>query len=96
MGRVLAALNAAVCMYILESSLYRELNRCMRARDRKALLPFFPYLRLLLTALYKLNLQPHPVTVYRGVKATLTGKYQEGDEFMWWSFGSTTCKVKTL
>ena len=87
---------AAVCMYTLESSLYRELNRCMRARDRKALLPFFPYLRLLLTALYKLNLQPHPVTVYRGVKATLTGKYQKGDEFMWWSFGSTTCKVETL
>ena len=30
---------------------YRELNARLRSRERKQLLPFFPYLRLLMTAL---------------------------------------------
>ena len=40
----------ALRLYTAESELYPRMNALLRARDRKALLPFFPYLRLLLTA----------------------------------------------
>ena len=39
---------AAIALYTAECDFYRTLNRLLRYRDRKALLPFFPYLRRLL------------------------------------------------
>ena len=46
--------------------LYEDLNKLLRDEDRQKLRPYFPYLKLLLSAL---DLLPDvEATVYRGVK----------------------------
>ena len=62
---------AAIYLFTCESPLYRELNRRLRERDRKALKAgFFPYTRLLFEG-YRAMTQPKPRMVNRGVKKDL-------------------------
>lgn len=51
--------------------LYEDLNRLLRDEDRDKLRVYFPYLKLLLTALDKLP--DVEATVYRGVKVHRRG-----------------------
>jgi hypothetical protein len=45
--------SAAIYLYSMES-LYRQLNAALRNKDRQRLIPWFSYLKLYLTALWKL------------------------------------------
>jgi len=72
---------AAINMYTMATSLYREPNKCMREQNREALVPFSPYFLLLLTALYGLNLKQKPRVVHHRVKRNLRDKYTVGEEF---------------
>ena len=86
---------AAIALYTTESKLYPKLNGYLRDRDRRNLLPYFPYLRLLHDARSKM---PRYVgTVWRGVRGVdLTAKFPTGMEIYWWAFSSTTKKLSTL
>jgi hypothetical protein len=92
--KLLLCFIVAIHLYTQEWVLYKELNACLRSRDRKRLLPFFPYLRLLLTAFS--CIPPSAVTVFRGVKKDLTGKFLKGEQAVWWSVTSTTSSMGTL
>jgi len=86
---------AAVALYTAESAFYRKLNECLRQRDRSALKPFFPYLRLLLQTRDKLP--KHTQAVWRGVKGVdLTKDFPKGKKIFWWQFTSTSKNVSTL
>ena len=50
--------------------MYRRLNAALRAHDLVELEPYLPFMKLLLTALYKLPLIK--ARVYRGVKLDLS------------------------
>ena len=52
-----------------ECCLYPRMNAALRDHDLNALAPFLPFMKLLLTALYKLPLTR--AKVYRGVKLDL-------------------------
>ena len=85
----------AVHVYTQDSPFYKELNRILRLRDRAALKPFFPYLKLVLDAKHKLP--RYEGTVWRGVKGiNLLSKYPKGKEVYWWAFSSTTKELSTL
>lgn len=91
--------SAAIRLYTMEWSplnkcLYHVLNQCLRDRVREKLKPWFAYLKLLITALYRL--QPRPQLVYRGVKGNLTCRYREGDTAIWWGFSSCTTSLRVL
>jgi len=75
-------------------SLYAVLNRRLRSEDHDGLLPFIPYLKLLLTGLNKLHKQEE--TVWRGVKADLTGVFTKGKKITWWAFNSFTLDCELL
>jgi hypothetical protein len=93
----------AVWLYTCESPLYRELNRVLRAADRGVLrAQFFPYLRLLLSGLAKINTasgSPKRM-VNRGVREDLVAQhpndYPVGETLIWWAVTSTTAKISTL
>ena len=91
--------------YTQESKFYKGLNKSLGKRDRSKLLPYFPYLKILLTALHKLPPCPD-VIVNRGVKLPplgdgrgqppLADRYAVGDEPIWWAFSSATASLSVL
>ena len=86
---------AAISLYTTESSFYSTLNRLLSQRDRQALAPFLPFLRLMLQARGKLP--THTRAVWRGVKGVdLTRDFPKGKKLFWWAFTSTSKQVSTL
>ena len=82
-------------LYTAQSDFYPMLNRLLRTRDRSALIPFFPYLQLMLTARSKLP--KYTGSVWRGVKGIdLRAKYPKDKDVWWWAFSSTTKQLETL
>ena len=94
--------GVAVYMYTAESPLYPRLNAALRSADRHLAKPFFPYLRLLLTAMNKLwaYQKSGPRMLNRGVKLDLVGAYpddyEEGESLVWWQLSSCTRKIAQL
>jgi hypothetical protein len=81
---------AAVYLYTTESPFYRKLNAALRAPDRNETAPWFGYLRLLLTAMTRL--QTYDGSLYRGVAADLRKHYPKGEIITWWGVSSCTAK----
>ena len=91
--------SAAIMLYTYESmphdhSLYVILNATLREEKRQKLIPWFRYLRLVLTALARLPSERHFVN--RGVKEDLRAQYPAGKTFIWWGFSSCTSNVGVL
>ena len=91
---------AAIWLYTVEGSLYKQLNATLRDRDRNSLKKFyFPYIRILLEALKALQ-KKEKQTLNRGVKKALVTmhphKYEKDMNLIWWSFTSTTRNVKVM
>ena len=80
---------AAIHLYT-QQAIYSQLNKMLRDRDRTKLLVYFPFLKLLLTALEKLP--NYEGVVYRGVKVqnNLKSQYRVGRNLTWWAFSSCT------
>ena len=91
---------AAIYFYSLEDiEFYRPLNSVLNAHDRKRATPFFPYIKLLTTALYKLP--PYKTVggttlLYRGMGMTseIQACYIKHKRFTWWGFTSTSKSEK--
>ncbi|CAF3888190.1 unnamed protein product [Rotaria sp. Silwood1] len=91
--------SAAIVLYTIEwdpdhPGLYSILNRTLRLEDRRKLVPWFSYLKLFLTALFKLP-SIH-CTVWRGVRGDLRSQYKQGDNVTWWAFSSCTIAINVL
>ncbi|CAF1589101.1 unnamed protein product [Adineta steineri] len=76
--------SAAIHLYTMQfdpdPSLYHVLNEKLRSENRQSLKPWFSYLKLFLTALYKLPSRSQ--TVWRGVRnVDLSAKYPTGSKF---------------
>lgn len=86
--------SAAIQLYTMETlplerCLYFVLNKTLRSENRRELMPWFRYLKLLMTALWKLPSVKR--TVWRGIKdVDLSDKYQEGQCYTWWNLSSCT------
>ncbi|CAF0948385.1 unnamed protein product [Didymodactylos carnosus] len=91
--------SAAILLYTFEwipyqRCLYYRLNETLRSKDRRQLIRWFPYLKLVLTALFKLPSVRQ--TVYRGVKIDKSQDYQIGAVVPWWGFSSCTDTLAML
>jgi hypothetical protein len=89
--------SAAIHIYTMQwtenhSSLYKMLNSTLRSERRESLKPWFRYLKLILTALYKLP--SLKTTVWRGVHGNLSDQYD--DHQIWWGFSSCTESVDVM
>ncbi len=81
--------SAAIYLYTMNGistnqSLYEGLNSALRAKNQDFIGPYVPYLKLLTTALSKLDSIPQ--VVYRGINADLSEKYPIGKTFVWSTF----------
>jgi hypothetical protein len=89
--------SAAIHLYTMQweepnVSLYTLLNSTLRSERREPLRPWFRYLKLVLTALYKLPSLKS--TVWRGVRGNLSEQYD--DDQVWWGFSSCTESVDVM
>jgi hypothetical protein len=91
--------SSSIHLYTMEwasgRSLYSELNHALKSSDRRNLRPWFPYLKLFLTALAKPPLSPSQ-TVWRGVHKNVNEDYMPGQEVTWWAFSSCTKSLAVL
>ncbi|CAF4152132.1 unnamed protein product [Rotaria magnacalcarata] len=85
--------SAAIYLYTMES-VYRRLNHDLRNKKREVLVPWFAYLKLLLTALWKLP--DVKCLLHRGVKADISDRYIEEETFVWWGITSCTSSISVL
>ncbi|CAF1388436.1 unnamed protein product [Rotaria sordida] len=83
--------SASIMVYGMEweeSPLYKILNVALRSDDRHKIKPWFPYLKLFMTALHKLP--SFQGIVWRAVQIDLSNQYSKGQRMNWWSVSSTT------
>lgn len=85
---------ASINIYTQESPVYKVLNKLLFTGDRDSLKPWFPYLKLLLTALHKLP--SCPGTYFRSVSADIASQYPKGKRIVWWAFSSSTATIEAL
>ncbi|CAF0966933.1 unnamed protein product [Didymodactylos carnosus] len=71
--------RAAIYLYTM-GYMYHQLNSALRNEQRQLLLPYFFYLKLFLTALWKL--QDFTDVIWRGEGKNLTDQYPEGKKFV--------------
>ena len=91
--------SASIMLYTMEwtpreQCLYFALNTALRDVDRNKLKPWFSYLKLVLTALFRLPSVSR--TVYRGVTRDLSGDYTKGEIVTWWALSSCTSSLEVL
>ncbi|CAF3846848.1 unnamed protein product, partial [Rotaria sp. Silwood1] len=91
--------SASIHLYTMQfedgPSLYEVLNESLRAENRQDLKPWFTYLKLFFTALYKLPSENR--RVWRGIRnVDLSEKYNTGTEFAWWGVSSCTAGMQVL
>lgn len=82
---------AALYLYTCDSGFYRQVNAALRDVDRAKVDPYKPYLRLLLSALGKI--ERFESTLWRGVAMDLRGQYPKGRTVTWWGVSSCTAKL---
>ncbi|CAF1049985.1 unnamed protein product [Adineta ricciae] len=91
--------SASIHLYTMEwtnseESLYAKLNRTLRSVNRQELKPWFRYLKLFLTALFKLP--TFEGVVWRGVRGDLSKQYSHTTEQAWWALSSCTLSLNIL
>lgn len=90
---------AALYLYTMSHSFYRQLNAAMRDPDRSKAHPFFSYLRLLFAGLDVLcnsaqaQIVQKPRELWRGVNLDLEQDHPPGSEVTWWGASSCTPKL---
>jgi hypothetical protein len=89
--------SASIHLYTLEwpethQSLYSLLNQKLRSEKRNELKSWHSYLKLFLTALYKLP--SLKATIWRGIRGDVSDLYQ--DDFIWWGVSSCTQTMKVM
>lgn len=82
---------AALYLYTCESAFYRQMNAALRDPDRGKVKPYYRYLRLLLSALSKLERQSS--SLWRGVAMDLRAQYPKNGLVTWWGVSSCTSKL---
>jgi hypothetical protein len=79
---------ASLFLYTTESILYKQINQTLRDPDRAKAPPWWPFLRLFLSAIAKLP--PHSGSLWRGVAKDLRHEYPVGRIVTWWGISSCT------
>jgi len=81
---------------IKEESLYFILNAGLRAQNREATKPFYPYLHLLLHSMCKLPRCEPGTVVWRGITKNISDNYPVDKKKIWWGMSSCTKNMKAL
>ena len=93
---------AAIHLYTQENPIYGELNAALRTEQREEIKPFWSYIKLLQTALFKLPKDESGAE--RGIESRkLLAEYRaaqalhdSGDPLLWWGFSSSSTSMPAV
>ena len=89
---------AALYLYTMDMAVdacfYRTLNQTLRLEDRALVRPWFAYLKLLDSAVSKLD--DVKGTVWRGVDQDVSKTFKKGQKVTWWSVSSCSRSVNII
>ena len=88
---------SAIYLYTMEISsgnVYSIINHYLRTNDLAAATPWFPYIKLLHTALS--NLPSYNGSIWRGVRGDVAKNYRKDAVICWWSFTSCTKSITAI
>lgn len=99
LGGLTRDMAAAIYLYTMDTNFYKIINALLRDDERDPLKPFFPYLKLVMTGLRRLEKQE--TEVYRGVALPLSlldgaEHYIPGNVVVWWPFSSSSVSRDVL
>lgn len=86
--------SAAIYLYSMSIPFFSHLNIALRAKSKYELKRWFPFLKLLITALEKLS--PTKATLWRGVNYDDTLTFIDNDTHIWWGVTSCSMNPKTV
>ncbi|CAF0843851.1 unnamed protein product [Adineta steineri] len=89
--------SAALYLYTMEggeNSFYRVLNRALLCEDQSSLKLWFPYLKLLHTALDKLPTVSR--NIWRGVVGDIGHELKKNEELTWWNISSCSLSIDVI
>ncbi|CAF1417801.1 unnamed protein product [Adineta ricciae] len=86
--------SAAILLYTMPKPFFSLLNESLRAENRDALKPWFPFLKLFMTALRKLPSTDK--TIWRGVGGNVSMVFRDGDVHIWWSVNSCSTDLRVV
>ncbi len=91
--------SASIALYTIEwypkeSSFFYILNETLRSKDNQQMKPWFRYLKLVFSALSKLQTISH--IVYQGTNEDLRYDYPKDKIFTSWEFMTCTSAIRTL
>eukprot|EP01047_Picozoa_sp_COSAG01_P068132 COSAG01_NODE_9777_length_2347_cov_1.999555_1_plen_404_part_00 len=81
-----------------DQGFFAVMNRTLNEKDRRKLVPFFPYLRIVFDGAKK-SKNACPLTLLRGFpnrRDNWQEEYKIGEVIYWWGFSSTTRKSRVL
>ena len=88
---------SAIYLYTMEipsENVYSAINHHLRTNNLVAATPWFPYIKLLHTALT--NLPSYNGSVWRGVRGDVAKNYRKDSIICWWSFTSCTKSITAI
>jgi len=94
LGPLTADQAAAIHLYSQPSPFYVNLNRLLREENRTLLQPYFPFIRLFMSALRQIP--PQKARLNRGITLNLTKDYKEEETVIWWAVTSATSDISVL
>lgn len=86
--------SAAIYLYSMPIEFFNSLNASLREKDRRALKPWFPYLRLFISALEKLPSCQR--MIWRGVAGTVGSVFLDTKVQTWWSVNSCSTALNVV
>jgi hypothetical protein len=89
--------SAAIGLYTMEwpegyDNFYTILNQKLRSEERKCLTSWFSFLKLFLTALYKLPSNKNQI--WRGIHGNVSNLYNV--DYIWWGVSSCTTTIEAM
>ena len=86
--------SAAIYLYTMSTCFFRLLNETLRAENRSALKPWFPFLKIFINALEKLP--SSKLTVWRAVALAIDHFPFDNNMITWWGVNSTSTNINTI
>ena len=88
--------SAAIYLYTMQTPLHSTLNRTLYTEDRNEIRPWFPYLKLFITALIKLPPLPNVTIVWRAVARDMASNFSGNQVQTWWTINSCSRNLNII